>query len=455
MKMMKWALLGSAAIAVTATAARADDLSALKAEIEALQSRVSQLEAQPQASMPSGYSLLSIRDGQGTFQGVLPERYADRVREESGFTLSVVPTADAAPVAEVSVSGEIRTALIYSDFDATDDDNLDVKVRGRIFIKGKADTAVGEVGGYFRLQADGGGNFSDYSEATKMNKAYGWWKFAPEWELMAGYNDNTAALQVGWDWLAASGPVSSFGPSNINNEQMRLTYSSGPLSFGIAVEDPDAGTTFGTAVTTDVVKDGKDADTLPDVVTTVNLTSTSTADRSDIPAIEGYLMYSSDSFTGQIVGLYQTDDLGDTDDWAIGGGATFGLGEMFQVTAGGVYGEGTNQYANNVSPLTVDEEFWGASLGILANLSEDTRLELGVGYEDYENAGTALGFGGGIYWDPVSQVTLGVGATYIDRGDTQEVGLGLDGDDEPVVAIIEDEDNDSLEVFFGTWLRFP
>jgi hypothetical protein len=40
MKMMKWALLGGAAVAVTATAARADDLSALKAQIEQLQSRV-------------------------------------------------------------------------------------------------------------------------------------------------------------------------------------------------------------------------------------------------------------------------------------------------------------------------------------------------------------------------------------------------------------------------------
>lgn len=445
MKMMKWALLGGAAVAVTATAARADDLSALKAQIEQLQSRVSQLEAQPQASMPSGYSLLSIRDGQGTYEGVLPERYADRVREESGFTLSVVPTADAAPAAEVSVSGEIRTALVYTDIDTEDfDDNLDVKVRGRIFIKGKADTAVGEVGGYFRLQADGGGNFSDYSENTKMNKAYGWWKFAPEWELMAGYNDNTAALQVGWDWLAASGPVSSFGPSNINNEQMRLTYSSGPLSFAIAVEDPDAGTTFAAVTNT---FDPPGAGT---VSTTTSLVSSSTADRADIPAVEGYIMYSSDAFTAQLAGLYQTDDLGDSDDWAIGGGATVGLGEMFQLTAGAVYGEGTTQYANNVGPLTLDEEFWGASVGLLANLSEDTRLELGVGYEDYEEAGTALGFGGGIYWDPVSQVTLGVGATYIDRDDTQVVGL--DGDE---VAIIEDEDADSLEVFFGTWLRFP
>src|SRR6185436_15635873 len=117
---------------------------------------------------------------------------------------------------------------------------LDVKVRGRIFVRGSVETAVGEVGGYFRLQADGGGNFTDYSESTRMNKAYGWWQFTPELELIAGYTDNTGALQVGWDWLAATGPVSSFGPSNINNEQMRLVYTSGPLSFAISAEDADA-----------------------------------------------------------------------------------------------------------------------------------------------------------------------------------------------------------------------
>ncbi len=442
MKMMKWALLGGAAVAVTATAAQADDLSALKAQIETLQSRVSQLEAQPQASLPSGYSLMSIRDGQGTFEGVAPERSADKVRDESGFTLSVLPTADAAPAAEVSVSGEIRTALLYTDF--LDDDNADINVRGRLFIKGKADTAVGEVGGYFRLQANGGGDFRDYSESAKINKAYGWWKFAPAWELMAGYNDNTGALQVGWDWLAATGPTRSFGPSNPVNEQMRLTYSSGPLSFAIAVEDPD---NFSSSVTTterigfsDTDGDGIQDVGEPDVMGAV--TSTSTRDTSDIPNVQAYAMYSTDSFTGQLVGLYQSDDFGDNDDWAIGGGATVGLSDMFQLTAGAVFGEGTSSYANNLGPLTVDEEFWGASVGLLANLSDDTRLELGIGYEDYDLAGEALGFGGGVYWDPVSQVTLGVGATYIDFKDAAT------SDD-----VIGDES--SLEVFFGTWLRFP
>jgi len=111
-----------------------------------------------------------------------------------------------------------------------------------------------------------------------------------------------------------------------------------------------------------------------------------------------------------------------------------------------VVGDGTRAYANNVSPVENDESFWAGSIGVLAHLSEDTRLELGVGYEDYDEAGTALGFGGGVYWDPVSQVTLGAGATYVERDrDDAEIFFDDDGD----------IDDDTLEVFFGTWLRFP
>jgi len=161
MRKMTWTLLVAAAITVTATVARADDLTPLIAEIEALQNQVSQLDAQPEASMPSGYDLLSIRDGQGTYEGVLPERNADAVREDSGFTVSVLPMADAAPLAEFSVSGEIRSALVYTDTSlgsspGTDfnHDGLEASTRGRISVKGKVDTAVGEIGGYVSMQTD-------------------------------------------------------------------------------------------------------------------------------------------------------------------------------------------------------------------------------------------------------------------------------------------------------------
>ena len=145
-----------------------------------------------------------------------------------------------------------------------------------------------------------------------------------------------------------------------------------------------------------------------------------------------------------IGGTPNSEDL----DWALGGGGTIGISDGFQITAGAVVGEGTSQYANNIGPLTDDDEFWGASVGLLAHLSEDTRLELGAGYEDYDFTGTAWGVGGGIYWDPVSQVTLGAGATYVSR----------EFEDEAAAALIDDDgdlERDTLEVFFGTWLRFP
>jgi hypothetical protein len=449
MKMMKWALLGGAALAVTATAARADDLTDLKAQIEALQNRVTQLESQPQASMPSGYSMMAIRDGQGSFQGATPERYADQIREDSGFTLSVLPTADAAPVAEVSVSGEIRTVLFYTDdnfkfrennnedsedYDS-DEDSLDIKLRGRIFIRGKVDTAVGEVGGYFRLEASGGGDFTDYDETTHMNKAYGWWQFAPEWKLVAGQDDMTAAIQAGWDWDAATSPAASGGMTDALNEFIRLVYASGPLSFAIALEDPDFDTTT-TGPTTGPIS------------TVIFPGHPSVEPDTDVPNVQAYLMYSTDTFLAQVVGLYQATE-SSNDDWALGAGVKVGIAEGFTVSAGAVIGEGTTAYRNNVGavPLTLDEEFWAGSIGLIANLAEDTRLELGVGYEDYDHA-QAFAAGGGIYWDPVSQLTLGAGATYVER-DFDHVDPAGDEFDEG------DVDDDTIQVWFGTWFRFP
>ncbi|QIG47818.1 hypothetical protein G5V57_08835 [Nordella sp. HKS 07] len=409
MRSMTSILLAGSAVALNATVAKADDLSALKVELEALQNRVSQLEAQPKAALPSGYSLLTIRDGQADFRYFTPQSRDDTVPEDSGFTISVLPTADVAPVAEVSISGEIRTAVMYTDFDSGA--NADVINRGRLVIMGKAQTAVGEVGGYVRLQANGGGDFSDYSEDAHMNKAYGWWDFAPNWRLLAGFEDTTATLLYSWDYYAATAPTRTFGPSYIYNEQMRVTYSDETFSFAVALEDPDF----------DQVDE-----------------------RSDVPSVIAYATYTSDPFTGQIVGLWQQDTVGDEDDWSIGGGFKLGIAKNFDLIAAAVIGEGTSIYSANLSPITPDEDFWDGSIGILANLTEHTRIELGVGYEDYDVAGKALGYGGGVYWDPVSQLTVGAGATYIDFNDA------FTEDDDTVTPI---EDN-SLEIFLGTWLRF-
>lgn len=400
-------LLGSAALLGAAGAASADELSSLKAELEALQSRVSRLEAQPQASIPAGYSLLSIRDGQAYFEDFAysrPEKRDDFIPPELGYTFSVAPTADVAPTSEVFVTAEVRTALLYTDFE--EGDNLDVAVRGRLVVTGKTETPVGEVGGFFRLQATGGGDNTDYDESPSMQRAYGWWKFLPDWQLLAGQEDTTATLLTSWDWLAATAPTRSLGPSDAYNEQMRLTYTTGAWSFALAAEDPDYDT-------------GDDP-------------------RNDIPAVPGYILYSTDEFTGQVVGLWQADTDG-PDEWAIGGGVSIVLTEGFQVFGAAVVGEGTAVYANNLAPLDPDDSFWLASAGILADLTEQTRIELGVGIEDYEDAGEALGASAGLYWTPVTPLSLGVGATYVDFNDAF-VG------DEPT-------DDNSLQVFVGAWWR--
>jgi hypothetical protein len=463
MKMMKWALLGGAAFAVMSTSAQADELSALKAQLEALQTRVSQLEAQPATSMPSGYSLLSIRDGGGNYS-TLPQRQEDRIDPNSGVTISVLPTAEMAPVAEVSVSGEIRTLVVYSEDDAdtiNTDNSVDVTVRGRLVAKGKVDTAVGEVGGYIRLQ---GGDFFDKSEAAGMHDAYGWWKFAPNWQIFAGFTDTTAAVQAGVDWDFTVGATG--GPSDKRVEQLRLVFGTeGPFSFAIAVEDTDTSR----IVTTGFVSEGTKKKTIELDARSQFVTGTA-VDRGNWPDIAGYIMYNNNKLMLQAVGVVQDDqskftilnsqndtlhNSGGKLDWGVGGGARLGIGDMFTLTAAGVYADGYNGWANDFN-IANDDRFWAASAGVLVNVAEHARLEIGGGYEEQDvdvktpfyddrHVWTVTG---GLYWDPVSQVTIGVQANW------QQFDFKANGEKAP-----EDDPGpknfDRVQARFGTWLRFP
>jgi hypothetical protein len=463
MKMMKWALLGGAAFAVMSTSAQADELSALKAQLEALQTRVTQLEAQPATSMPSGYSLLSIRDGGGAYS-TPAEPMRDRIDPNSGFTLSVLPAADVAPAAEISVSGEIRTLLIFNSegfFDdprinvhvfedgsfietlsVDDDSKLDVQARGRLVVQGKVDTAVGEVGARIRLQ---GGNPFDRgtNNSTLMNQAYGWWKIAPNWQLIAGYWDTTAAIQSGVDWDFTVGATP--GPSDKNVEQLRLVYGTdGPFSLAIALEDTDQSFTAKDVDSKVVTSDG-------DVIFRTDFSSPfAQDDRGQWPAVAGYIMYNNDNVMLQLAGVYQDDQIGAEQDWGIGAGARFGLGDMFTITGAAVYSQGYNGWADNL-PIGEDDDYWAGSLGIIFNIAEATRFELGGGYEQVNAKHQSLQpdsnvwtINGGVFWDPVSQVTVGLQANYQDFGDDLGDVLDDNGFDDQV-----------WQVRFGTWLRFP
>src|SRR5262245_42856493 len=118
-KWLRRALLGGVALTVAGTAgAQADELSALKAQLEALQSRVNTLEQQPaqQASnLPPGASFVTFERG-SRMDFVQQDRASDRVNQndDAGFTIAVTPTADMpAPVAEIVVYGYVKGDVIY------------------------------------------------------------------------------------------------------------------------------------------------------------------------------------------------------------------------------------------------------------------------------------------------------------------------------------------------------
>src|SRR5215212_7622051 len=76
MKMISLALLSIAAIPAATIGARADELTALKKQIDALGARVSGIEAEP---LPGATSeAVTVRRGQGAYL-TAPERAADRV----------------------------------------------------------------------------------------------------------------------------------------------------------------------------------------------------------------------------------------------------------------------------------------------------------------------------------------------------------------------------------------
>ncbi len=269
MKNTKWlrrALLGGAALSVMATGAQADELSALKAQLEALQSRVSQLESQPAPVLPEGTKLLTVRKGQGTYSMIAPMPARDRLQEHQGYTIAVTPTADMpAPVSEVTVSGEIRVRALYQDWDVGsrwryrykrqryseswendfDAQDFDITTRGRLRVDGKTETAIGEVGGTIRIEASQ--NLNDPDEALcpgcsaevggndtiDMNIIWGYWQMTPNFQLGGGYWDSASAIQAGWDWNGEPALVGlDAGPTNGSISQIRLTYNNGPITHG-------------------------------------------------------------------------------------------------------------------------------------------------------------------------------------------------------------------------------
>ncbi len=381
MKVLKLALIGTAALAAVSVTARADDLADLKAQIEALNGRISQLEAAP--AVPAGYQLMSVSKADAI---VVPSLDVDNAFKQTNVTtIGILPTADVPASTNIQWSGYARAALIYHNnkqkFNAatttassattpaffSNDKGTDIKARGQLKVVGTTDTSVGEVGAQIQLRGNyhGGGD-----AAVTMNEAWGWWKMTPELTLGGGYTGSLSGIGYGYDGACncyyTDNADAAYGHQDTT--QMRLSYASGPMSAAIAIEDDHSHTPGGSAL-----------------------------------GMAAELKYSGDMFSGEISGGVWSKNKGVKGAWQIGAGLGMNLGDMakLSVAAGAFNNHGLKK--------------WKASALVSANLSDAVHGEVAYSYVKYKGlgSGTQNAVLAGLYYDPVSQLTIGLEGEYI------------------------------------------
>ncbi|PZF76261.1 hypothetical protein DK847_13775 [Aestuariivirga litoralis] len=474
---MKMALLAGAAVAVSAAAAHADELTDLKAQVEALNARVAAMETAP--SVPTGYQLLAISKGEAMQVPGLTESAREQFTEGKNATIiSVMPTADAPAGTTISWSGYVRAAIIYAgaEGDATlkrsyagtvyskftisgsSDDDWDVKARGQLRVVATTDTAVGEVGVELKMRADFNGNGPG---DVYMKTAWGYWAMTPELTLGGGYAGSLGNIGYGYDGACTcyytDNADLSFDPGDTT--QMRLSYASGPFSMAVAIEDSGFNNGFGND---NVYVNGQ------------NL------------GVAGEMKYSGDSFSGEISGVYRSvnDDDYNTSAvlatgtvigynanidalWQVGIGVGFNLGDIASLSLAAAMGSGPTQETNSngdiIRSYPVNNDWWGITGLASANLSDSVHAEIGAGYKhregDSHNEATAAGvdpiwrYAGfdydtwgvlaGVYYTPVDQLTIGLEGEWY-TADTNVTRRGITG-------TVAEGYKDSLDVSTDNW----
>ncbi len=485
MKTMKMALMAGAAVAVSAAVAHADELTDLKAQVEALNARVAAMETAP--SVPTGYQLLAISKGEAAQVPGMLGSDRDRVVNDNATIISVMPTADAPAGTTISWSGYVRAAIVYAgqEGDATfkrayndgtgyaqvtkikisgsNDDDWDVKARGQLRVVATTDTAVGEVGVELKMRADFNGNGAG---DVYMKTAWGYWAMTPELTLGGGYAGSLGNIGYGYDGACTcyytDNADLSFDPGDTT--QMRLSYASGPFSMAVAIEDSGFNNGFG--------NDNNNYNGQ-------NL------------GVAGEIKYSGDSFSGEISGVYRSINDNDYDFggngvdpngisktafgynanidalWQVGVGVGFNLGDIASLSLAAAMGSGPTQEVNSngdiVTSYPVSNDWWGITGLASANLSDSVHAELGAGYKhregdshngvDWASTGPVWkysgfdydtwGILGGLYYTPVDQLTIGLEGEWY-TADTNVTRKGIAG-------TLNEGYKDTLDVSTDNW----
>ena len=435
-KWLRRALLGGVALSVMATGAQADELSALKAQLEALQARVNTLEAQPAPALPAGYSLMSFERGEGGNDDVVyVAKDAINTTDGRGFTIAITPTADLpAPVAEVTVYGYVKGDVIYDvDYDnATRSMSVPGIARGnpndhislaafqsRFGIRSRVDTAVGQI--RTQLEMDSSTGLNDGSVRLRLRHAVGHWDFAPNWTFSAGQWWTVGSmLPIGVSTVDWGGYA---GPTVTRAAQVSVGYSDGPLSFRLAIMDPTynsrtAAPNIGGSFQYDIAG-GHQFIAVAEV-----------ADWDPAPV-------------GPVFGL-GNDEIG----WHVGAGVNINLADIATLTTGAHYGEGlVMKYISQeifplVNPAGDPAEAWGVMVGLNFAVSDTTSVNVAWGWSEYLDNEIAvqhvdsMTIHANVLWQPVRQMRLG---WEVHWGEISRNGLA---------------DRDSAGAQFGAWFFF-
>lgn len=454
-KWLRRALLGGVALGAMATGAQADELSALKAQLEALQSRVNQLESTgPAASAgaPDGASYISFRRGSDLgwdMSSIMPAD--ERVPTDRGFTVAITPTADLpAPVMEVAVSGYVKADFLYDTHSFVgdaytnsnivigggDDENVRLHARqSRFRITSKSDTAVGQIRTLIETDFFGSTANCNSSGCLRLRHAWGEWDMTPSTTFGAG--------QFWTNFYAQAGQINTIdfgggvgGSDGVPRQgQFRITHKTGPATISVALEDPTRNNFYNGATT--VVAQGDH-------------------DLPDLTARAAFNIGGASVQVSGVIGENHLDASGagaGTSDSETGYGVSAGVdlpfGDMITLYAHASYTDGMARYQTGGAGYNAvlvggnlrNVEQFGWSVGASFKLSEASTInaqysEINASDNGQTGEESASKIHVNYLWQPVSKLRMGIEGIYGER----EIAGGAD--------------DDNLRIQFATWFFF-
>jgi opacity protein-like surface antigen len=372
--------------------ARADDLTDLKAQIEALNGRISQLESTP--SIPAGFQLLTVSEADAI---IVPGLEADKEYGNKATNIGILPTADVPASTNIQWSGFVRVGIVSKNVRRQVNNvlkssgaastpafieapnkrkSIDLVSRAGLKVVGTTETAVGEVGVRVALlgtvEGTPGTNRS-HASPVQTDGYWGWWKMTPELTLGGGVDGSLGNSSNAFDNRCSCAYIDTGGAFGRGDPtQIRLSYASGPISFAVALED-------------EANNNNKSAF-----------------------GVAGEMKYAGDTIGFDLNAAYWDQPgsgLNRDAAWTVNAGANMGLGDIASLGLALGVGEDKN-LSGNVDSYAKASVFLGFTL------SDAVSAEFGGAYTDYKGNSSAYTVAAGLYYTPVSQLTLGLEASY-------------------------------------------